>query len=53
MVGAKVDETQSSTSVKTEADHKRLEPKYGAMSGIWIFGGMNKSKKPMNDIYLI
>lgn len=45
------DETMSSVSeYHTVA---KIAPKYGAMSGIWVFGGINSLKKPMNDIYLI
>ena len=29
------------------------QPKYGSMSGMWIFGGLSASKKPLNDLYLV
>lgn len=49
-----VDETQSTTSVKTEKTNgNKINPKYGPMSGLWLFGGINRYKKPMNDLYLI
>jgi hypothetical protein len=49
-----IDETQSTTSVKTEkTSDKKINPKYGPMSGLWVFGGINRHKKPMNDLYLI